>query len=108
MKTSQNSGFDTFTAIAHPIRREILDMLAAEETTVNVLARPFDISRPAVSQHLRVLRDAGLVDVSRLGREQRYRLQPRRLVEVYEWAERYERFWTEKLDALGSYLEETK
>src|SRR5262245_17239003 len=105
-KTTQQADIDAFTAIAHPARRQILDLLAVEESSVLNLARPFKMSLPAVSQHLRILLDVGLVDVRRVGREQRYRLRAERLEAVYDWVAHYARFWEEKLDNLGKYLEE--
>lgn len=95
---------DVFLAIAHPVRRQILDRLAAGEESVSQLAEPFGMSRPAVSQHLRVLRDAGLVTEQRHGRERHYRLQPERLDEVRAWMRTYDRFWHTHLASLGAYL----
>lgn len=96
---------DVFHAVADPTRRRLLDRLARSESPVNALAAPFRMSRPAVSQHLRILRDAGLVTVRRSGRARLYRLEARRLREVYDWVAHYERFWKQKLKALGEYLE---
>lgn len=96
---------DVFTAIAHPARRQMLDLLAGGERPVNELASHFAMSRPAVSQHLRALRDAGLVEESRHGRERRYRLAPGRLAEVSAWLARYERFWRDGLRHLGEHLD---
>lgn len=107
-KTSQHADSDAFAAIAHPARRKILDLLAQRERSVTDLAKPFDMSRPAISQHLKILRDVGLVKVTRVGREQRYRLSSEPLEEVYDWVGHYTRFWVEKLDELGKYLEENK
>ncbi len=107
-KTSQQANIDAFTAIAHPARRKILDLLAVEEKSVLSLAKPFNMSRPAVSQHLRILREVGLVKVHRVGREQRYRLRSAPLEPVYDWVAHYTRFWQDKLDDLGKYLEENE
>lgn len=96
---------DVFAAIAHPARRQILDLLAEGERPVNELASHFAMSRPAVSQHLRALLDAGLVQETRHGRERRYRLAPGRLAEVSAWLARYERFWRDGLRRLGDYLD---
>jgi len=104
-KTSQHANGDTFTAIAHPIRRQILDMLVAGERPVRSIAQPFAASRPAISQHLRILLDAGLVTEQRDGRERRYRLRPERLREVEDWLQQYQQFWSQKLDTLGTYLD---
>ncbi len=107
-KTSQHADADAFAAIAHPARRKILDLLAQEERSVTELAKPFRMSRPAVSQHLKILLDVGLVDVTRVGREQRYRLRSEPLTAVYDWVGHYTRFWVAKLDDLGKYLEENE
>jgi DNA-binding transcriptional ArsR family regulator len=107
-KTVQQANADIFTAIAHPVRRQILDhLVAAGDQSVTRLAEPFGMSRPAISQHLRVLRDVGLVTEQRHGRERQYRLQPERLYEVRAWMQKYERFWRSHLAALGDYLEGT-
>jgi DNA-binding transcriptional ArsR family regulator len=104
-KTAQHAGEDVFTAIAHPVRRRLLDLLAAGEQPVNRLAMPFEVSRPAISQHLRILLDAGLVSERRSGRERRYRLHPDRLRQVRDWLATYDRFWQERLGALGAHLD---
>jgi len=95
-----------FFAVSDPTRRGILDLLLISERSVNDLVRPFRISQPAISQHLRILRQAGLVRVRRRGRERRYRLCGAELRAVYDWVAHYERFWKAKLHALGAYLDE--
>lgn len=97
---------DVFSAIAHPARRQILDALRAGNQPVHSLAAPFSMSRPAVSQHLKLLREAGLVTEVRHGRERHYALQPERLRDVANWLAHYEQFWTTKLHDLGAYLDE--
>ena len=97
---------DIFVAIADPTRRALLDRLREGEQSVKQLAEPFEMSMPAVSQHLQVLCEAGLVQVRKLGRQRLYRLNPEPLKEVSDWMNPYEQFWQEKLDALGKYLEE--
>jgi DNA-binding transcriptional ArsR family regulator len=79
---------DVFRALADPTRRAVLELLRRSERTVTELAEPFDISQPAVSQHLRVLRDAGLVEVEQSGRERRYRINPKPLRAVDRWLRR--------------------
>jgi len=96
---------DVFTAIADPTRRRLLDLLGGGQRSVNALAEQFDISLSAVSQHLRLLRQAGLVTVERAGRQRRYHLNPRPLRKVADWIGHYRRFWRAKLDALGEHLE---
>ena len=100
-----NAQADVFAAIAHPVRRRILDLLAERERPVNELASHFGVSRPAVSQHLRELLNAGLVAESRHGRERRYRLTPQPLAHVSDWLAHYERFWREHLRNLSEYLD---
>lgn len=97
---------DIFVAIADPTRRALLDRLRDGEQAVKQLAEPFEMSMPAISQHLQVLCEAGLVEVRKVGRQRLYRLNPEPLKEVSEWVNPYEQFWQEKLDALGKYLEE--
>ena len=106
MKSVQQIDSDVFTAIAHPVRRQILDMLAAGDLPVSGIAAPFAATRPAISQHLRVLLDAGLVSEQRFGRERVYRLQPDKLAEAQRWLNKYERFWRDKLAKLGDLLEQ--
>lgn len=101
-------GADVFHAVADPTRRRLLDRLAHGDFHVNALAKPFRMSRPAISQHLGILRDAGLVAVRRQGRARIYRLEARRLRDVYDWVAHYERFWKQKLQALGDYLNQQK
>ena len=103
--TATSPAIGIYTAIAHPVRRQLLDRLLDGEQSVHNLAGSFPVSRPAVSQHLRMLLDAGLVAERREGRERHYRLQPERLHEVAQWLRKYERFWLDRLDALTTYLE---
>jgi DNA-binding transcriptional ArsR family regulator len=101
----ENAQVDVFAAIAHPARRRILDLLAGGERPVNEIAGQFAMSRPAVSQHLRALLDAGLLAETRHGRQRRYRLAPGRLAEVSAWLSRYEIFWQDHLQRLGDELD---
>ena len=98
---------DVFRAIADPTRRAILDRLRAGPTAVNALASDFELSRPAVSKHLRVLREAKLVTEHKVGRERLYRLEPLPLQRVSGWIEGYRSFWQTSLDRLKRYLEDT-
>jgi DNA-binding transcriptional ArsR family regulator len=95
---------DVFGAISHPGRRRMLDLLLEADRSVNALAGQFQMSRPAVSQHLRVLLRAGLVTEQRYGRERRYHLVPERLGPVREWIAHYERFWDDRLQRLEKQL----
>ncbi len=98
---------DVFRAIADPTRRALLDLLAGQEHSVAALGKRFEMSQPAISQHLRVLREARLVRERKLGRQRMYRLDPEPLREAYDWLGHYERFWREKLLALGEHLRKT-
>jgi DNA-binding transcriptional ArsR family regulator len=97
---------DVFRAIADPTRRGLLELLGRGEAPVGELAASFDVSLPAISQHLRVLREVGLVRESRVGRQRRYRIAPAPLREVVEWVAYFERFWNQKLDQLERHLKE--
>jgi DNA-binding transcriptional ArsR family regulator len=91
---------DAFNAIAEPRRREILDILAGGERSVNDLVALLGLGQPQVSKHLRVLREVGLVDVRDDGRQRVYRLNGRSLKPIHDWVKRYERAWNERFDAL--------
>lgn len=95
----------TFAALSDPTRREILTALASGDSTVGDLARPFRISRPAISKHLRVLEHAGLVQRTKDGRISRCALDARPMRDAAEWVERYRAFWEGRLDALARYVE---
>jgi len=98
----------TFAALSDPTRRAILARLAeTPDATVGELARPFAMSLPAVSKHLRVLEDAGLLARRREGREHHCRVLAEPMKTASEWISRYERFWEGRLEALARYLEET-
>lgn len=97
---------DIFQAIADPTRRAILDRLRQGAQPVKQLAEPFDMSLSAISQHLQVLCDAGLITQHRSGRQRICRLNPEPLQQVSNWVADYEQFWKDKLDALGEFLEE--
>ena len=96
---------DVFAALASPVRREILGLLLDGPLAVNALAESFDMRRPSVSEHLRVLRDAGLVTEQRDGRHRYYRLEADPLTEVRDWLAPYERFWRGKLRNLRQMLD---
>ena len=100
---------DVFTAIADQTRRALLQRLAAEgEKNVTQLTGPFAMSQPAISKHLRILRETGLIESRKQGRMMLYRIRPQRLLEVYEWVAHFEKYWDDKLDSLGDFLENQK
>jgi len=97
----------TFAALADPTRRALLARLSeADEVSVSELARPFAMSLPAVMKHLDVLSDAGLVTRTKTGRTVACRLRAEPMEQANEWLNRYQRFWTERLDQLAAFLEE--
>ena len=96
----------TFAALADPTRRAILARLALGESSVNELAKPFDISGPAISKHLKVLEHAGLIARSREAQWRPCRLEPQALKGIDEWLERYRKLWEERFDRLDDYLRE--
>jgi DNA-binding transcriptional ArsR family regulator len=98
---------DPFRAIADPTRRAILDRLRRGPVAAGSLASAFEQSRPAISKHLRVLREARIVVEEKRGRERLYRLTPEALREVAAWIEDYRTFWHTSLDTLKHYLEES-
>jgi DNA-binding transcriptional ArsR family regulator len=97
----------TFHALSDPIRRSILARLGTGEASVTELARPFRVSLPAISKHIRVLERAGLLERRRAGRVHSLRLAPRPLRDAAEWIEHYRRFWESRFDALDRHLQET-
>jgi DNA-binding transcriptional ArsR family regulator len=98
---------DAFTALSDPTRRRIVEMLADGERPVGEIAAEFDISGPAVSQHLRVLLQAGVVAVRRDAQRRIYRLEGEGLSEIEAWVTRVRRFWSDRLDRLESALQES-
>ncbi len=95
----------TFTVLAEPARRQILDLLREGERTVNELVELTAMSQPSVSKHLRVLREAGLVDVRQDAQRRWYRLRATPLAEIENWLAPYRAFWMNRLDALERYLQ---
>ncbi len=96
---------DVFQAIADPTRREVLRLLSEKELSVGGISGHFPISRTAVSKHLRILAEGGLVRPHKVGRETRYRLQPEPLLELKRWLAYYEHFWEDKMAALKILVE---
>lgn len=94
----------TFSALADPTRRAILGRLALGDTTVGELAKPFSISAPAISRHLRVLEDASLIVTAREGKHRRCRLNPKAMAGAASWLDRYRRFWDDGFDRLEKLL----
>jgi DNA-binding transcriptional ArsR family regulator len=99
---------DVFQAIADPTRRAILDLLARKSLHLNAVADNFDISRPAISKHIKILTECGLIEVRQEGRERYCDAQLHKLKEVAQWTEQYSQFWDKKLANLQNYLAKNK
>ncbi|NGP77917.1 winged helix-turn-helix transcriptional regulator [Balneolaceae bacterium YR4-1] len=100
---------DVFQAVADPTRREIIDLLAGQYLSVNEIAGNFAISRPAISKHLKILDECGVLTIKEKGRKRLCRTDVRKLKELAEWVNQYRVFWNSKLDALeASLLKEDK
>lgn len=97
---------DVFQAIADPNRRAIIGLLANQKLTVNAVAEHFSISRPAVSRHIKILKECGLVFMQRQGRERYCELRLDKLSEVAEWVEKSRTIWEQRFDRLDEYLSE--
>ncbi len=95
---------DVFQAIADPTRREIINMLAYNSLNLNSVAEHFKISRPAISKHIKILSECGLVKVEQKGRERYCEARLDKLSEVSDWVEQYRKLWEDRLDALEVYL----
>ena len=99
---------DAFNAVAELRRRQILDVLAGGERSVNDLVAELGLAQPQVSKHLKVLREVGLVDVREEGRHRLYRLDGHPLKPIHDWVTNFERMWSERFEALDEVLEELK
>ena len=96
---------DVFQAIADPTRREIINLLSRQSLNLNAVADNFPISRPAVSKHIKILSECGLIMITQQGRERYCRANLNKLSEVSDWVDQYRKFWNNKLDALEKFLE---
>ncbi|MBA3828219.1 MAG: helix-turn-helix transcriptional regulator [Taibaiella sp.] len=99
---------DVFQAIADPTRRAIIGLVAHQSLNLNAVADKFDISRPAVSKHIKILTECGLLVIHRQGRDHYCQANYKKLREVEDWVNQFRTFWTNKLDALEQYLEAEK
>ena len=95
---------DVFQAIADPTRREIINLIAHDSLNLNSVAENFDISRPAISKHIKILTECGLIVIRQQGRERYCEANLKSLSQVSDWIEQYRVFWTKKLDALENFL----
>ncbi len=95
---------DVFQAIADPIRRDIIQLLADRPLTVNAVAEKFDVSRPAISKHLRILKECGIININKQGRERLCFIKPKKLIPAFLWIDQYRNLWEQKLDSFEEYL----
>ncbi len=97
---------DVFQAIADPTRREIIGMIARQPVNVNAIAEQFDVTRQAISLHLKILSECGLLTTRQSGRERLYEAKLEKLNEVHEWVQQYQKLWTGRLKALKAFVEQ--
>ncbi len=95
---------DVFQAIADPTRREIINLVARKAMNLNTIAEHFDISRPSISQHIKILNECGLIEIEKIGRERYCKVQPRNLVPAFLWIDQFKDLWEQKLDSFEQYL----
>ena len=99
---------DVFQAMADPVRRDIVQLLSQQPLTINAVAEHFDVSRPAISKHLKILNECGIITLEQKGRERYCLLQPKALIPAFLWIDQYRPLWEERLDRFEQYLEQLK
>lgn len=95
---------DVFQALADPVRREIIALLAEEPLSVNAVSAHFEISRPAISKHLKILKECGMIETSKSGRTQFCAIKPSSLLPAFMWLEQYKKLWETQIDAFENYI----
>ncbi|GAA3598193.1 metalloregulator ArsR/SmtB family transcription factor [Flavivirga amylovorans] len=95
---------DVFQAIADPVRRDIIELLATETLSVNEVAEKFEISRPAISKHLKILNECGIIDFNQKGRERLCLIQPQKLIPAFLWIKQYHKLWEDRIDSFENYI----
>ncbi len=95
---------DVFQAIADPTRRQIIDLLSSESMTLNAIADKFEMSRPAISQHVKHLTECDIVEIEQKGRERYCKIKPQNLVPAFLWLEKFQQQWTERIDSFEKYV----
>ena len=99
---------DVFQAMADPVRRDIVQLLSQQPLTINAVAEHFDVSRPAISKHLKILNECGIITLEQKGRERYCLLWPKALIPAFLWIDQYRPLWEEQLDRFEQYLEQLK
>ena len=97
---------DVFQAISDPTRRQIINLIVNKKMNLNAVAEKFDISRPAISKHIKILTECGLIEIKQQGRERYCEAKLNQLNEVAEWIDQYKKFWNTKLNSLEKYLKD--
>lgn len=95
---------DVFQAIADPVRRDIIQLLSEDELTVNSVAGKFDISRPAISKHLKILEECEIISIEQQGRERLCKIRPKNLIPAFMWIDQYRKLWEDKIDSFETYI----
>lgn len=99
---------DVYQAIADPIRRDIIALIAEKSLTVNEVAKSFEISRPAISKHLKILDECGILTIEQKGRKRLCQVNPKSLIPAFLWIEQYKKLWEERIDSFEEYLMQLK
>ncbi len=95
---------DVFQAIADPVRRDIIELLSEQPLTINEVAEKFEVSRPAISKHLKILNECDIITIDQRGRERLCHIQPKNLIPAFLWIEKYKVLWENRLDSFEEYL----
>src|SRR5882672_10769681 len=95
---------DVFQAIADPTRREIINLIANSRMTLSAIKENFEISRPAISNHIKILHECGIISIEQIGRERYCQVQPRSLVPAFLWLEQYQKQWKVRIDSFEEYV----
>lgn len=103
---NMNTRRDVFQAIADPTRRAIIGMIAQKQVNVNTIAEQFDVSRQAISLHLKILSECGLLNIKQVGRERLCEAKLEKLNEVHEWVQQYQKLWKGRLNTLKNFIEQ--
>jgi len=95
---------DVFQAIADPTRHQIIELIAEKKMNLNTITDNFNISRPAISQHIKILNECGIIEIEQIGRERYCKIQPKNLKIAADWIKQYSVLWEQKIDSFEKYL----
>jgi DNA-binding transcriptional ArsR family regulator len=101
---SETARRDVFQAIADPTRRQIIELVASKAMTLNAIAENFKISRPAISQHIKILSECGILEIVSTGRERFCKVKTQSLIPAFLWLEQYQKQWTERIDSFENHV----